>query len=106
MRFLMTSVAPVRHDETLFIEMGKFVEELTASGVLLSTGGMELGGATLVSKDGEITVTDGPYTEAKEIAGGYAIVEVRSREEAIELSRRFFGIIGDGDGRIQELYQF
>lgn len=106
MRFLMTTIAPVRTDETLFVEMGKFVEELTASGVLLSTGGMELGGATLVSKDGKITVTDGPFTEAKEIAGGYAIVECRSRDEAIELSRRFFGIIGDGNGTVQELYQF
>src|SRR5690349_16888716 len=67
MRFLMTTkptdAAP---DEKLFAEMGAFIEELTAAGVLLATGGLEPGGVRLVSSGDEITVTDGPYAEAKE----------------------------------------
>ncbi|MFI6500596.1 YciI family protein [Nonomuraea typhae] len=104
MRFLMTSVGMANSDETLQIEMGKFVEELTRAGLLIATGGMELGGSVIKSVGGEITVTDGPFAEAKEMAGGFALIEVGSREEALELSRRFFAIIGDGEGRIQQIY--
>lgn len=104
MRFLLTSKSEQKADEALYAEMGAFIEELTGAGILLATGGMELEGSLIRSEGGEITVTDGPFTEAKEVAGGFALVEVRSKEEALELSRRFFRIIGDGEGRIQEIY--
>ncbi|MGW7483730.1 YciI family protein [Nonomuraea muscovyensis] len=104
MRFLLTSVGEQKADETLQIEMGEFIQELTQAGVLLATGGMELGGSVLKSVGGELTVTDGPFAEAKELAGGFALIEVGSKEEALELSRRFFKIIGDGEGRIQQIY--
>ncbi|MGN9843093.1 YciI family protein [Nonomuraea sp. H19] len=104
MRFLMTSVGEKTADETLHIEMGKFIEELSKAGVLLATGGMELGGSVIKAVGGEITVIDGPFAEAKEQAGGFALIEVRSREEAMELARRFFKIISDGEGRIQQIY--
>ncbi|MFD1933193.1 YciI family protein [Nonomuraea mangrovi] len=104
MRFLLTSVSEQRADETLQIEMGKFIQELTQAGVLLATGGMELGGSVLKSVGGELTVTDGPFAEAKEMAGGFALIDVGSRQEALELSRRFFKIIGDGEGRMQQIY--
>ena len=107
MRFLMTSRTDDPNgaaDETLFAEMGKFIEELTAAGVLLATGGLEPGGQRLTSSGGEITLTDGPFTEAKEAIGGFALVEVRSREEALELGRRFLKIVGDGSSTIQEVF--
>lgn len=104
MRFLMTSVSGNTPDETLHIEMGTFIEELTRAGVVLATGGMELGGTVIKSVGGEITLTDGPFAEAKEMAGGFALIEVRSHEEAIEIARRFFKIIGDGEGRMQQIY--
>ncbi|MEV0344213.1 YciI family protein [Nonomuraea sp. NPDC050680] len=104
MRFLMTNVSEKSADEALFAEMGKFIEEMTTAGVLLATGGMELGGSVVKASGGEITVIDGPFAEAKEMAGGFALIEVRSREEALELARRFFQIIGDGEGRIQQIY--
>ncbi|KQV15378.1 MULTISPECIES: YciI family protein [unclassified Kitasatospora] len=105
MRYLMTTNAgSSTPDEKLFAEMGRFIEELTASGVLLATGG--LGPATIrVSSSGdEITVTDGPFAEAKEAVAGFALVEVRSQEEAVELARRFRRIVGDGESRIQEVF--
>ncbi|PBC72199.1 hypothetical protein BX265_6821 [Streptomyces sp. TLI_235] len=99
MRFLMTTkptdAAP---DEKLFAEMGAFIEELTAA------GGLEPGGMRLVSAGDEITVTDGPFAEAKEAVAGFALVEVRSKEEAIELARRFRRIVGDGESIVQQVF--
>ncbi len=105
MRYLMLSKgADTDPDETLYAEMAAFIEEMTASGVLLATGGLEPGGIRMTSAGGEITVTDGPFTEAKEAVGGFALVEVRSREEAIELGRRFRAIVGDGESVIQQVF--
>jgi hypothetical protein len=105
MRYLMMSKASdSAPDENLFAEMGTFIEELTAAGILLATGGLEPGGVRLTSAGGEITVTDGPFTEAKEAVGGFALVEVRSKEEAIELGRRFRRIVGDGESVLQQVF--
>ncbi|HUJ63170.1 MAG TPA: YciI family protein [Kofleriaceae bacterium] len=99
---------PARHNDpgkTNFAEMMKFIEETTKSGQLVSTGGWmpDAPGATIRSEGGKLTVTDGPYTEAKEMIGGYAILEVRSKDEAIELARRFVRIAGDGISELREL---
>ncbi len=105
MRYLMTTFGDgSTPDERQFEEMGKFVEELSASGVLLAAGGLEPGGIHVTSLGGEFTVTDGPFTEAKEAAGGFALVEVNSREEAIELTRRSAAIGGDGTTIIQQVF--
>ncbi len=107
MRYLMmsrdsdTTPAP---DERLYAEMATFVEELTAAGVLLATGGLAPTGHRIVSAGDEITVTDGPFTEAKEAVAGFALVEVRSEEEALELARRFRRIVGDGESVIQQVF--
>ncbi|WP_433219177.1 YciI family protein [Microtetraspora malaysiensis] len=106
MRYLMTTKATdtAAPDETLYAEMAKFVEELTAAGVLLATGGLESGGVRVTSSGDTVTVTDGPFTEAKEAVAGFALVEVRSKEEAIELTRRFRKIVGDGESVIQQVF--
>jgi hypothetical protein len=49
-------------------------------------------GARVRLSGGKVTVTDGPFTEAKEIIGGFAIVDVKSKQEAIELAKRFYQI--------------
>ena len=46
---------------------------------------------------------DGPFTESKELIAGWAIIEVYSRDEAIEASRRFYKIVGDGEGEIRQI---
>jgi hypothetical protein len=105
MRYLMMSKpSDTAPDEKLYVEMGKFIEELTAAGVLLATGGLEPGGVRLTSAGDEITVTDGPFTEAKEAVAGFALVEVRSKEEAIEIGRRFRRIVGDGESVMQQVF--
>ena len=74
-------------DERLYAEMGTFIQELTAAGVLLATGGLAPTGIRVTSQGDQITVIDGPFTEAKEAVAGFALVEVRSQEEAVELAR-------------------
>jgi hypothetical protein len=91
-------------DEKLYAEMGKFIEEMTKAGVLLATGGLEPHGTRIKSSGGKITVTDGPFAEAKEAVVGFALIEVRSKEEAIELSKRFWSIVGDGQGEIRQVF--
>jgi hypothetical protein len=91
-------------DENLMIEMGKFIEEMTQAGVLLATGGLDPNGIHIKSSGGEVTVTDGPFAEAKEAVVGFALIEVRSREEAVEVSKRFWKIVGDGEGEIRQVF--
>jgi hypothetical protein len=104
MRFLMTTSKADPPDDRLVAEMDRLVEEMTRKGVLLATGGLDQVGTRVTSSGGKITVTDGPFTEAKETILSFALVEVRSKEEAIELARRFWLIVGDGEGAIRQVH--
>jgi hypothetical protein len=90
----------------LFAEMGKFVEEATKAGVLVAAGGLgPVEEATRVRNvGGNFTVLDGPFTEAKELIGGWALMEVRDKDEAIEWTKRFLSIAGDGESTIRQVY--
>ena len=86
--------------------MGELIEEGMRSGWLLSTEGClpsALGVRVRRSDDG-VTVTDGPFTEAKELVGGFAILKANSKAEAIELARKFLGVGGKGECEIRQLY--
>jgi hypothetical protein len=76
---------------SLYEEMGTFIEEATKSGNFVGGAGLQptSAGARVKLKAGRITVTDGPFTESKEIVGGYSIIDAKSREEALALARRF-----------------
>ena len=86
--------------------MGQHIEEAMKAGVLLATEGClpSAKGARVRLANGDVIVTDGPFTESKEVVGGFAILEARSREEAIELARKFLLVAGDGECEIRELY--
>jgi hypothetical protein len=77
--------------QALMDAMGEFVNEGFKSGILKDTAGLKptAEGFRVRSSGGRLKVTDGPFTEAKEIVGGYALVEVASREEALEFARQF-----------------
>ena len=76
---------------SLYEDMGKFIEETTRSGNFVGGAGLQpsSAGAAVRLKKGTITVVDGPFSESKEIVGGYAIIDAKSREEALGLARRF-----------------
>jgi hypothetical protein len=86
--------------------MGRFIEEIAKSGNLLAADGL-LGsslGARVRLANGTFTVTDGPFSEAKEIIGGFAIVNVKSKAEAIDLAKRFLKVAGDGETEIRQMH--
>ena len=83
--------------EQLMSDMGKLIEEMTREGVLISTAGLRptAEGTRVRLRRGKLSVTDGPFTEAKEVIGGYAVLEAKSKAEAIELTKRFLRVHGD-----------
>src|SRR5262249_45743266 len=87
--------------------MGKLVEEMAKAGVLLATEGClpSSKGARVRISGGKFTVTDGPFTETKEVVGGFALFQVKSKEEAIEWTKRFLKLAGDGESEIREIYE-
>jgi hypothetical protein len=77
--------------------VGQFITELANTGVLLAGEGVgpsSEGARLTIDGGGHVTVTDGPFAEAKELIGGFAILEVSSKEEAIEYSKRFAKVVG------------
>ncbi len=109
MQFLMVTtgdanVQPALPTPEVYAEMGRFVEELSKSGVLVATGGLDSQPTTIKSLGGKVTVTDGPFTEAKEAIVSFAVVNANSKEEAIEYSKRFWKIVGDGEGKIYQVF--
>src|SRR5215472_4995499 len=87
--------------------MGKLIEEAMKQGWLLSTEGClpSALGARVRLSDGKFNVTDGPFTEAKELIGGFAIIQAKSKQEAIDLTRRFLEDAGGGECEIRQLYE-
>ena len=74
--------------------MGEFVQKGFTSGVLKETSGLKATkeGSRIRLESGKLKVTDGPFTEAKEVVGGFAIVDVKSRQEALDLATQFMEI--------------
>ena len=90
----------------MFARMGDLVAEATKAGVLVATGGVgPFEDATKIRyADGEFTVIDGPYTEAKELIGGWALMEVRDKAEAIEWTKRYLAAAGGGESTLREVF--
>jgi hypothetical protein len=83
--------------ERLMNEMGKLIEEMTRDGSLVRTAGLRptKEGKRMRWNRGALSTIDGPFTETKEVIGGFAILEARSMTEALVLTRRFLEIHGD-----------
>ena len=87
--------------------MGRLIDEMARAGVLLATEGCQPSskGARVRIAGGKFTMTDGPFTETKEVIGGFALFQVESKEEAIEWTKRFLQLAGDGESEIRQLYE-
>jgi hypothetical protein len=88
-------------------KMGQLIEEMTKAGVLLATEGCmpSSKGARVRYSGGKFTVTDGPFAETKELIAGFALFEVKSKEEAIAWSRRFMEVAGEGENEIRQIFE-
>ncbi|MFM0341321.1 YciI family protein [Paraburkholderia fungorum] len=97
-------------DEALMAEMDTYHEELAKAGVLLDATGLQPSakGWRIRYSGGKRSVFDGPFAETKELIAGYTLIQVRSREEAMEWARRFpapFGEQADGEIEVRQLYE-
>jgi hypothetical protein len=110
MRFMITvlatpqSEAAARPDAALIQEMGDFHQELARAGVLLDAAGLRptaQGWRQHYSRTGQRQLIDGPFADTKELLAGYTLIQVRSREEALEWARRFPQPFRDADCTIE-----
>ena len=87
--------------------MGNLVEEGFKAGWLLGTEGClpSALGARVRRSSGNINVTDGPFTESKEVVGGFAILKANSKEEAIQLAKDFLKLAGDGECELRQIWE-
>ena len=88
-------------------EMGKLVEAWMKSGRLLATEGClpSALGARIRLSNGQFNVVDGPFTEAKEVVGGFALIRAESKAQAIEFTKEFLNVAGDGETEIRQVYE-
>ena len=110
MRFLSiyntteTGLPPTQEE---MARMGKLIEEGMKAGFLLAVDGCmpSATGARVRLSNGKVSVTDGPFTESKEVIGGLAILQARSKEEAVEVAKQFLQVAGDGECELRRLYE-
>jgi hypothetical protein len=113
MRFMMIvkaskdSEAGVMPSEEMLAAMGKYNEELVKAGVMLDGAGLQASskGFRVKFSGGKRTIVDGPFTEAKELIAGYWVINVKSREEALEWAKKIPAPMEHGEGEI-EVRQF
>lgn len=96
--------------EKMFAAMATYHEELAKAGLLLDASGLHPSskGWRVKYTGGKRTVIDGPFTEAKELIAGYTIIQVKSREEALEWTKRFPNPVGEGaetEIEVRQLYE-
>ena len=109
MRFLSLYKCPERNTPPTAEEMarmGKLIEEGMKSGKLLATEGCHPSalGARVRIDQNKYTVSDGPFTESKELVGGFAILDAPSREAAIEYVKEFLKVVGQGECEIRQVF--
>jgi hypothetical protein len=110
MRFLSVYKSPERNTPPTpeeIARMGNLIEEWMKKGKLLSTEGClpSALGARVRVDGGKFTITDGPFTEAKEVVGGFAILDAPSKEAAVEYVKEFLQVAGLGECELRQLYE-
>jgi hypothetical protein len=88
-------------------EMGSFIDQLQSTGVLVGYEGLKPSekGARVRMSGGKRNVMDGPFTEAKELIAGFALVQVPSKDAAIDLAEQFLRIAGQGSAEVREAFE-
>jgi hypothetical protein len=107
MKFLMTYEPTVKEPPTpeKMAKLGQFTQEAVRSGILIMTGGLQRPskGTRAKLSGGNFTI-DGPYAETKELIDGFALIEVKSLDEALEVARSFMAVAGDGEAEVLAVY--
>lgn len=115
MRFLMMhrldeSVPEAWNPSQEFIEsMGAFIQDWVARGILITAEGVHpsaMGALVRKSADGEIRATDGPFTEVKEVIGGFALVNAADREQAVAYAREYAALFPEIEVEVRQVVEF
>ena len=87
--------------------MGKLIEEWTKNGRLIASEGClpSAMGARIRMTSGKFNVVDGPFTESKEVVGGFALIRAASKAEAIEHVKEFLKVAGDGETELRQVWE-
>ena len=109
MRFLSIFKSIESHEppsQEFMERMNALIEKLMKTGELVATEGClpSALGARVRSDKGRVTITDGPFAESKEVVGGFAILEAKSKDDAIRMVREFLAVAGDGECEIRQIY--
>ena len=108
MRFMMTYTQDPNVVTTpeQMAAIGKFTQEMIQAGTVVMTGGLvrPTKGTKVRYAGGKVSVTDGPFAETKELIDGFAVVEVGSHEEAVQVAERFMRVAGEGSGEILQMF--
>ena len=116
MRFMMivkgnkASEAGVMPGEELLTAMAKYNDELAKAGILLDLGGLQATskGFRVKYSGGKRTIVDGPFAESKELIAGYWVIQVKSREEAVEWAKRIpapHGVDSEGEIEVRQFFE-
>jgi hypothetical protein len=99
-----TNVPPTQEEMDA---MGRLIEKSMKAGVLLATEGClpSAKGARIRRDRSSVTVTDGPFTESKELIAGFALLQTNSKEEAIAACKEFLDVAGDGECELRQIYE-
>ena len=106
MRATKESEAGAPPDKDLMERMGVFMGEVMAAGVLLATDGLHPSakGKRVKVDNGKVTITDGPFTESKELVASYALFQVKTMDEAVMWTRRFLEVLGTGECELRPIF--
>jgi hypothetical protein len=108
MKYLLTYESTDRNPPTpeKMAAIAKFGQEMSAAGVLIMTGGLQRASKSTRVRmtSGKFSATDGPFAETKEVIDGFALVNAKSKEEAVEHARRFMSVAGDGEGEVLQVF--
>lgn len=109
MRYLMVTYADPEAPEPTpeaLAALGQLAEEGVRDGWMVDTGGIQWSDNVPKVKyeNGDFKVLDGPFAESKEVIAGYVIVDVPSLDDAVALSKRFYEVMGNGEGEIRQMF--
>jgi hypothetical protein len=106
LRATKESEAGAPPSKELMERMGTFIGEVMQAGVLLATDGLHPSskGKRVKLANGKVTITDGPFTESKELVASYALFQVNSMDEAILWTKRFLDVLGEGECELRPIF--
>ncbi len=85
-------------------ELGKFMEESIKKGILITGGGLHRKETRILLTEGKVSITDGPFLEAKELMPGFVVIQVDTKEKAIEWVTNQRRLYGDGETKLVQIF--